>query len=412
MSIKMALVGNPNCGKTTMFNAMTGANQYVGNWPGVTVEKKEGKLKGYSDVVVTDLPGIYSLSPYTLEEVVSRNYLINERPDAILNLVDATNLERNLYLTTQVLEMGIPVVVALNMMDLVRKNGDQINAVKLSEKLGCPVVEVSALKGTGLKELYAKAVEMAGALAVTALTVSDMTVMVGLGRETIAKMDDFSGLLLPAMAALTAATGGVSGAAVRQGATVLCSSLLIRGIDGLLVPLLYAYIAACCAHAALGSDGLKKLAALIKGTIVFLLTAGLLAFVGYLTASGAIAGSADAAAVKAAKMTISRAIPVVGGILSDAAETVLAGAGVLRGTVGVVGMLVVLAICLTPFLQLALHYLTYKGAAALTGTVAGPRLSGLMDSLGGAFGLILGMTGSCALVLLFSIVSAVSAVMG
>ena len=231
-------------------------------------------------------------------------------------------------------------------------------------------------------------------------------------RETIAKMDDFSGLLLPAMAALTAATGGVSGAAVRQGATVLCSSLLIRGIDGLLVPMLYAYIAACCAHAALGSDGLKKLAALLKGTIVFLLTAGLLAFVGYLTASGAIAGSADAAAVKAAKMTISRAIPVVGGILSDAAETVLAGAGVLRGTVGVVGMLVVLAICLTPFLQLTLHYLTYKGAAALTGTVAGPRLSGLMDSLGGAFGLILGMTGSCALVLLFSIVSAVSAVMG
>ena len=259
----------------------------------------------------------------------------------------------------------------------------------------CGLAEGACLEGRsgGLQ-----AVEMAGALAVTALTVSDMTVMVGLGRETIAKMDDFSGLLLPAMATLTAATGGVSGAAVRQGATVLCSSLLIRGIDGLLVPLLYAYIAACCAHAALGSDGLKKLAALIKGTIVFLLTAGLLVFVGYLTASGAIAGSADAAAVKAAKMTISRAIPVVGGILSDAAETVLAGA--------------VLAICLTPFLQLALHYLTYKGAAALTGTVAGPRLSGLMDNLGGAFGLILGMTGSCALVLLFSIVSAVSAVMG
>ena len=270
----------------------------------------------------------------------------------------------------------------------------------MSVVLLCGLAEGACLEGRsgGLQ-----AVEMAGALAVTALTVSDMTVMVGLGRETIAKMDDFSGLLLPAMATLTAATGGVSGAAVRQGATVLCSSLLIRGIDGLLVPLLYAYIAACCAHAALGSDGLKKLAALIKGTIVFLLTAGLLVFVGYLTASGAIAGSADAAAVKAAKMTISRAIPVVGGILSEAAETVLAGAGVLRGTV---------AICLTPFLQLALHYLTYKGAAALTGTVAGPRLSGLMDNLGGAFGLILGMTGSCALVLLFSIVSAVSAVMG
>lgn len=224
-------------------------------------------------------------------------------------------------------------------------------SLRLGLKLMAVVLLCGLVEGACLESRSGglQAVELAGALAVTALTVSDMTVMVGLGRETIAKMDDFAGLLLPAMAALTAATGGVSGAAVRQGATVLCSSLLIRGIDGLLVPLLYAYIAACCAHAALGSDGLKKLAALIKGTIVFLLTAGLLAFVGYLTASGAIAGSADAAAVKAAKMTISRAIPVVGGILSDAAETVLAGAGVLRGTVGVVGMLVVLAICLTPF---------------------------------------------------------------
>lgn len=161
MSIKIALVGNPNCGKTTMFNAMTGAAQYVGNWPGVTVEKKEGKLKGYTDVIVTDLPGIYSLSPYTLEEVVSRNYLINEKPDAVINLVDATNIERNLYLTTQVMELGIPVVVALNMMDLVRKNGDQIDTVKLSQKLGCPVIEVSALTGAGLTQLYAKAVEAA-----------------------------------------------------------------------------------------------------------------------------------------------------------------------------------------------------------------------------------------------------------
>ena len=167
MSIKVALVGNPNCGKTTMFNAMTGANQYVGNWPGVTVEKKEGKLKGYSDVIVTDLPGIYSLSPYTLEEVVSRNYVINEKPDVIINLVDATNIERNLYLTTQVMEMGIPVVVALNMMDVVKKNGDKIDAVKLSSELGCPVVEVSALKGTGLKDLFAKAVEVAKAKAHT-----------------------------------------------------------------------------------------------------------------------------------------------------------------------------------------------------------------------------------------------------
>lgn len=149
MSIRIALAGNPNCGKTTMFNALTGAAQFVGNWPGVTVEKKEGKLKGSEDVTITDLPGIYSLSPYTLEEVVSRNYLMEERPDAILNLVDASNIERNLYLTTQLTEMGIPVVVALNMMDIVRRNGDQIDVRKLSQALGCPVVETSAVKGEG-----------------------------------------------------------------------------------------------------------------------------------------------------------------------------------------------------------------------------------------------------------------------
>ena len=149
MSIRIALAGNPNCGKTTLFNALTGANQYVGNWPGVTVEKKEGNLKGYDGIIVTDLPGIYSLSPYTLEEVVARNYLVGERPDAILNIVDGTNLERNLYLTTQLTELGIPVVVAINMMDIVRKKGDQINIEDLSKGLGCRVVEISALKGDG-----------------------------------------------------------------------------------------------------------------------------------------------------------------------------------------------------------------------------------------------------------------------
>ena len=152
MSIRIALAGNPNCGKSTLFNTLTGANQYVGNWPGVTVEKKEGKLKGNSDVIITDLPGIYSLSPYTLEEVVARNYLIQELPDAILNIVDATNLERNLYLTTQLVELGIPVVIALNMMDVVRKNGDQIDTKKLEKELGCKIVEISALKGTGIEE--------------------------------------------------------------------------------------------------------------------------------------------------------------------------------------------------------------------------------------------------------------------
>ncbi|WP_313073626.1 ferrous iron transport protein B [Lacrimispora sp.] len=161
MSIKIALAGNPNCGKTTLFNALTGSNQFVGNWPGVTVEKKEGRLKGHKDVIIMDLPGIYSLSPYTLEEVVARNYLIGERPDAILNIVDGTNIERNLYLSTQLMELGIPVIMAINMMDIVAKNGDKIHIEKLSQKLGCEVVEISALKGTGIQQAAEKAIAVA-----------------------------------------------------------------------------------------------------------------------------------------------------------------------------------------------------------------------------------------------------------
>ena len=161
MSLKIALAGNPNSGKTTLFNALTGSTQFVGNWPGVTVEKKEGKLKKHDDVIITDLPGIYSLSPYTLEEVVARNYLIGERPDAILNIVDGSNLERNLYLTTQLTELGIPVVVAINMMDIVKKNGDEINTAQLSTQLGCRIVEISALKGTGVAEAAEAAVQAA-----------------------------------------------------------------------------------------------------------------------------------------------------------------------------------------------------------------------------------------------------------
>lgn len=161
MKLRIALAGNPNCGKTTLFNALTGSNQYVGNWPGVTVEKKEGKLKKHDGVIITDLPGIYSLSPYTLEEVVARNYLIGERPDAILNIIDGTNLERNLYLTTQLTELGIPVVVAINMIDVVKKNGDKINIQELSRQLGCKVVEISALKGTGIREAAEAAIDAA-----------------------------------------------------------------------------------------------------------------------------------------------------------------------------------------------------------------------------------------------------------
>ena len=161
MSIKIGLAGNPNCGKTTMFNNLTGAKQYVGNWPGVTVEKKVGKLKGYNDVEIVDLPGVYSLSPYTLEEVVTRNFMIDDKPDAIINIIDASNIERNLYLTTQILELGIPTVIALNMIDVVEKRGDIINLDKISQILGCPVIKTSALKGTGTKEVALKAIEIA-----------------------------------------------------------------------------------------------------------------------------------------------------------------------------------------------------------------------------------------------------------
>ena len=161
MEYKIALAGNPNCGKTTLFNALTGSSQYVGNWPGVTVEKKEGKLKNHKDVAVTDLPGIYSLSPYTLEEVVARNYLINERPDAILNIIDGTNIERNLYLTTQLCELGIPVVCAVNMIDIVKKNGDVIKLDVLAKELGVKVCEISALKGTGISQAIDMVVEAA-----------------------------------------------------------------------------------------------------------------------------------------------------------------------------------------------------------------------------------------------------------
>ena len=161
MAVKIALAGNPNCGKTTLFNALTGSNQFVGNWPGVTVEKKEGRLKGHKDVTIMDLPGIYSLSPYTLEEVVARNYLVADRPDAIINIVDGTNIERNLYLSTQIMELGIPAIMAVNMMDIVEKNGDKIHIDKLAKKLGCEVVTISALKGTGIKEAADKAVQIA-----------------------------------------------------------------------------------------------------------------------------------------------------------------------------------------------------------------------------------------------------------
>ena len=252
---------------------------------------------------------------------------------------------------------------------------------------------------------------MVGVVAVTTLSVADMHTLIGLGREAIGRMEALSKVLLPGMAAVTAAAGAPAGAVARQMATMLFSDLLLTIIHRVLIPMVYAYVAACAAYAALGNDGVKRMAELVKWAVTSILTVLLLAFVAYLSVSGAIAGTSDAAAIKAAKMAVSGMVPVVGGILSDAAETVLAGAGILKGSVGVAGMLAVLAICLIPFLHLGIHYLTYKLTAALTATVSESRVAGLVSSIGGAFGLVLGMTGSCALLLLISMVSAVSGVM-
>lgn len=256
------------------------------------------------------------------------------------------------------------------------------------------------------------AIRMAGALSITALTMTDVSSMIGLGRDTIGRIDVFSTVLLPVMAVLSAASGGITSGAARQGATVLFSKGLVSAMDTVLVPLVYAYVAVNCAQAVAANPGLDKLAQGIKSVVTGFLTALLVVFIGYLTASGAIAGSVDFSRVKAARMAISRAIPVVGGILADASEAVLAGAGVLRGTVGAAGLLVVLAICITPFLHLAAQYLIYKGMAALCATVAQPELAKLIDAIGSAFGLVLGMTGAAALILLVSVVSAVLAVTG
>lgn len=249
---------------------------------------------------------------------------------------------------------------------------------------------------------------MAGALAITALSAGDVSMMLGLGREAIEEMHGFANILLPVMAACTAASGRIGAAAARQAATVLFSNLLITVIDRLLVPLVYVYISAFTAYAAVGNPGLKRVAEFLKWAVKTVLTIFMSIFVAYLTVSGAVAGSADAAAVKVTKTAISTVIPVVGSIVSNAAETILVGAGALRGTVGVFGLLAVLSLCLTPFLQLGIHYITYKLSSAVTATLVDGRLSELIGGIGTAFGLIFGMAGCCALLLLISIVSGVS----
>ena len=275
--------------------------------------------------------------------------------------------------------------------------------VLLAVVLLASLAQGTAGEGTGLQ-----VVPMAASAAITAIAVSDAGTLIGMGRETLERMAAFGQILLPTMAAATALGGSPGSAAARQFAAMLFSDLLLTAINGLLLPLTYGYIAACAACAAVGNEGLRRLAGVLKWVVTTVLTILLLTYVGYLTVSGVVAGTADAVAVKAARFTVSSMVPVVGGILSDAAETVLAGAGVLKNAVGVFGMLTILSICLVPFLRLGVHYLAYKLTGALAATVADGRVAGLIDQIGSAFGLVLGMTGASALLLLVSMVSAVS----
>lgn len=267
-----------------------------------------------------------------------------------------------------------------------------------------------AIYESGASGGVANYVPLVGTLAVTAVAVGDVHTLIGLGSETIGQIDTFSKALLPTLAAATAASGNITGAAARQVATVFFSDMVLTVINRFLLPLVYAYIAAQAANAAVDNDVLGRVASLLKWVINTVLAVTLIAFIGYLSVSGAIAGSADAMTVKAAKFAVSGAVPVVGGILSDAAETVLVGAGILKNTVGVFGMLAVLAICIIPFLRLGIQYLVYKLTAAVAATIGDGRVVKLIDGIGGAFGMVLGMTGTCALVLLISIVSSIKAV--
>lgn len=273
------------------------------------------------------------------------------------------------------------------------------------------VVLCAAMRGVqdaGLKQGGPDVSLMAGALAIVALAAGDMSAMLGLGRSTIDRMQGFSQVLLPVVAACTAATGAPAGAAAKQVATAFFSNMLITVIDQILIPLVYAYVLACTAYAAVGNLGLKKIAQGLRWVVSRSLTTLLVLFVSYLTITGTVAGTVDAAAVKAAKAAISSVIPVVGGIISNAAETILAGAGVVKNTVGIFGLLVVLGICLVPFLQLGVQYLLYKLCAALTALLTDGRLAELVDGIGTAFALVLGMTGASALLLLISIVSGIA----
>lgn len=298
--------------------------------------------------------------------------------------------------------------------DILDTGTDQVLGIlRTALKSGALVLVIvlfcSLAQGAAQQEGGVQAPGMVGTLAVCAVAVADVHALMGLGRETIRAMADFGTLLLPALAAAAAAGGAPAGGIARQMATVIFSNLLTQLISKLLIPLTYAFVAASAVHAAVGNDGLKRLAKTIKGLVTGTLTAVMLAFTGYLSLSGAIAGTADVVSVKTAKFAISGAVPVVGGVLSDAAESVIASAGLLRNAVGIFGALVILSLCLVPFLRMGIHYLVYKLTAALAATIWEGRLNELIDAIGGAFALELGMAGSSAMMLLFCVISCLSA---
>ena len=301
---------------------------------------------------------------------------------------------------------------------ILRRGLDALREVGKASVRSCVLLLVITLlcalaegMGAGTGGESRRTAALAAALSITAVAVGDVHSLLELGEEAIYHMEGLGDVLLPAVSMATAASGFPAAAAVKHGVTILFSDLLIRLIDHVLIPLCYAYVAANAAWAALGNDGLKRIGGLLKWLITMLLSILLLAFIGYLNLSGVISGSADAATIKAAKFTISNMVPVVGGVISDTAETLLAGASVLRNAAGVFGMLAVLGICVVPFLNLGAHYLIYKCTAALAATVSGDgRVTGLIEAIGSAFGLILAMTGSCAVLLIVAMISAVSAV--
>lgn len=333
-----------------------------------------------------------------------------EAGDALRDMLELEKMEESAEEYLDGVDVSLDSGWEENLAALVESGTEQIGGeLKRSVRSGVILLVIVLLCSLGEMgdQLGSPAVPMAGTLAVAAVAVADVNSLLGLGGETIDTITSFSNVVLPALTAISAVTGAITGASARYAASALFSGLLTNLINHVLTPAVYGFVAVNIGYAAVGNPGLKRMAAFLKWLTVTILTVTLLIFVGYLGMSGIMTGSADAAALKAAKFTISGAVPVVGGILADASESILASVGILKGTVGVFGMIVVLGICLLPFLRLAVHYLVYKLVSVLAATVGGGRICELIDSVGTAFGLVLGMTGACALLLLVTLVSCV-----